>query len=48
MDIRNCDFLGSVLEIVLRNDVSVSLKIVVVNDVVVCNRVVFVFEMLEM
>lgn len=48
MDIRNCDFLGSFLEIVLRNDVSVSLKIVVVDNVVICNRVLFVFEMLEM
>lgn len=48
MDIRNCDFLGSFLEIVLRNDVSVSLKIVIVDNVVICNRVLFVFEMLEM
>lgn len=48
MDIRNCDFFGSFLEIVLRNDVSVSLKIVIVDNVVICNRVLFVFEMLEM
>lgn len=47
-DIRNCDFSGSVLEIALRNDVSVSPKTVAANDVAVCNRVVSVPEMSEM
>lgn len=51
-DIRNCDFSGSLLEIALRNDVSVSVSVSVrklsQHDVAVCNRVVSVPEMSEM
>lgn len=47
-DIRNCDFSGSLLEIALRNDASVSRKTVAADDVAVCNRVVSVPEMSEM